>query len=80
MKRILALEGRVFIEVPDRRSLRARPALPARSRRLRVDERFRAYPIHLPCYNVRTLPWVLAAHCGWTVEASLTLGMSLDEY
>ncbi len=79
VKRVLAPEGRVFIEVPNRRSLRARLALPALSRRMRVDERFRAYPIHLAYYNVHTLTRVLA-NCGWTVEASLTLGMGLDEY
>lgn len=79
VRRVLAPEGRLFIEVPNQDSLRARLALPSLSSRTRVDERYRAYPIHLAYYNASTLARVLA-NSGWTVETSFTVGMGLDEY
>lgn len=79
VRRVLAPDGRLFIEVPNLRSLRARLALPPLSRRLRVDERFRAFPIHLAYYSVDTLTRLLARH-GWIVQTSFTVGMGLDEY
>lgn len=79
VRRVLAPEGRLFIEVPNQDSLRAQLALPILSRNTRVDERFRAYPIHLAYYNARTLGQVLAKH-GWQVDATFTVGMGLDEY
>ena len=79
VRRVLAPDGRLFIEVPNYDSLRARLALPMLSRNTRVDERFRAYPIHLAYYSADTLARVLANH-GWQVDATFTLGMGLDEY
>ncbi len=79
VRRVLAPEGRLFIEVPNQDSLRAQLALPILSSKTRVDERFRAYPIHLAYYNARTLAQVLANH-GWKVDATFTVGMGLDEY
>jgi len=79
VRRVLAPDGRLFIEVPNYDSLRAKLALPVLSRNTRVDERFRAYPIHLAYYNAATLGRVLANH-GWQVEATFTVGMGLDEF
>lgn len=79
VRRVLAPEGRLFIEVPNQSSLRARLALPSLSSRMRVDERYRAFPIHLAYYNADTLERVLA-NSGWKVEHSFTAGMGLDEY
>ena len=79
VRRVLAPEGRLFIEVPNQDSLRARLALPVLSRNMQVDERFRAYPIHLAYYSARTLERLLLKF-GWKVEAHFTLGMGLDEY
>lgn len=79
VRRVLAPGGRLFIEVPNRASLRARLAWPVLSRRMRIDERHRAYPIHLVYHDVRTLTRVLADN-GWKVEKSFTVGMGLDEY
>jgi SAM-dependent methyltransferase len=79
VRRVLAPEGRLFIEVPNIRSLRARMALPALSARTRVDERYRAFPIHLAYYDRRTLVRVLE-QAGWQVETSFTLGMGVDEW
>jgi SAM-dependent methyltransferase len=76
--RLLAPDGRLFIEVPNVRSLRARLALPALTQRLAVDERHRAFPIHLMYYCDRTLRRMLAG-VGWTVEKTFTLGLGLDE-
>ena len=79
VRRVLAPDGRLFIEVPNYDSLRARLALPMLSQNTRVDERFRAYPIHLAYYTAETLARVLANH-GWKVDATFTLGMGLDEF
>ena len=79
VRRVLAPDGRLFIEVPNYDSLRARLALPVLSRSTRVDERFRAYPIHLAYYTADTLSRVLA-NSGWQVDATFTVGMGLDEY
>jgi SAM-dependent methyltransferase len=79
IRRFLAHEGRLYIEVPNARSLRARMASPLLTRRFRVDERYRAYPIHLMYYSDRTLRRMLEK-AGWTVEATFTIGMGLDEF
>lgn len=79
MKRLLAPEGRLFIEVPNAGSLRARCAWPLLSRRHGVDERYRAFPIHLMYYTAGTLRNVLESG-GWQVEAIFTLGLGMDEF
>jgi len=79
VRRVLAPGGRLFIEVPNAAALRARLALPWLTRRFAIDERYRAFPIHLAYYSRATLTRVLAA-AGWEVEHSFTVGMGLDEY
>ena len=79
VRRFLAPEGRLFIEVPNARSLRARLAIPFLSRRFRIDERFRAYPIHLMYYSEQTLREMLG-RAGWTVEKTFTIGVGLEEF
>ena len=79
LRTYLAPEGRLYIEVPNARSLRASAAAPFLTRRFPVDERYRAFPIHLMYYGVRTLGRLLA-HCGWTVERTFTLGMGVDRF
>ncbi len=79
IRKHLAINGRLFIEVPNANSLRARLALPVLSSRLSIDERYRAFPIHLIYYNDRTLRRMLAK-AGWIVEAAFTVGLGLDEF
>ena len=76
---LLADQGRLFIEVPNANSLRAQLAFPFLTRRLPIDERYRAYPIHLMYYSDSTLRQMLAK-AGWTTEMTFTSGMGLDEY
>jgi SAM-dependent methyltransferase len=79
VRRLLARDGRLYIEVPNARSLRARLAIPFLSRRFRIDERYRAYPIHLMYYSDRTLRAMLGK-AGWTVEMTFTIGLGLGEF
>jgi SAM-dependent methyltransferase len=79
IRRLLAEDGRLFIEVPNARSLRARLALPFLSRQFNIDERYRAYPIHLMYYSDRTLRGMLGK-ARWTVAGTFTLGMGMDEF
>ena len=79
VRHFLAREGRLYIEVPNVRSMRARLAIPFLSRRFQIDERYRAYPIHLVYYSDRTLREMLGK-VGWTVEATFTIGLGLDEF
>ena len=80
IQRLVAPEGRLFVNVPNTASLRARLALPALSRYVsRVDERYRAFPIELTYYDSHTLAPLLAKG-GWTVEQTFTVGLGLDEF
>ncbi len=79
IRRLMAPGGRLFIEVPNARSLRARLALPAFSRNCGVDERYRAFPIHLMYYNISTLRRMLAKG-GWAVDSAFTIGLGADEF
>jgi hypothetical protein len=79
VRRFLAPQGRLYVEVPNARSLRARLALPLLTRRFRVDERYRAYPIHLIYYSDRTLRGMLGK-AGWVVEKTFTSGIGLNEF
>ena len=78
LKRLLASNGVLFIEVPNANSLRAALASPFLSRRLNVDERYRAFPIHLTYYNEQNLRRVLS-RTGWVVDRAFTVGLGLDE-
>jgi SAM-dependent methyltransferase len=76
---LLAKGGLLFIEVPNCRSLRARIARSALSSRFRVDERYRAFPIHLTYYSPSTLRKMMGK-AGWSVVHTFTLGMGIDEF
>jgi SAM-dependent methyltransferase len=77
-RRLLAPGGRLYVEVPNARSLRARMAVPFLSRACGVDERYRAFPIHLVYYTAGTLRAMLKKS-GWSVESAFTSGLGLDE-
>jgi 2-polyprenyl-3-methyl-5-hydroxy-6-metoxy-1,4-benzoquinol methylase len=77
-KEILAANGRVFIEVPNVRSLRAKLSPPWCSRYLGFDERFRAFPIHLSYFSRGTLTRLLEQN-GFEVEKTTTIGIGLEE-
>jgi len=79
LKNHLADDGVLYIEVPNARSLRARMSLPFITQNFAVDERFRAFPIHLIYYHTAGLKAMLM-NAGWTIESVLTLGMGVDEY
>jgi SAM-dependent methyltransferase len=79
LRRMLAPEGILFIEVPNSRSMRATLALPAVSRYLNADERYRAFPIHLVYYCEETLRRLLR-RADWRVDYAFTVGLGLDEY
>src|ERR1019366_8872591 len=76
--RLLHADGRLFIEVPNARSLRARLALPLLSRAGWFDERYRAFPIHLWYFTASSLRRALEQQ-GFSVEAEFTSGMGVEE-
>lgn len=78
LRELLAPGGRLFLECPNVRSLRARLSHPWLSRAARFDERYRAFPIHLSYFTPRTLADLLARH-GFEVERSDTWGYGVDE-
>lgn len=69
----LAAGGRLLVEVPNARSLRARAATPWATR-LGADERYRAFPVHLSYFAPATLRALLGRH-GFTVDAMTTRGL-----
>jgi SAM-dependent methyltransferase len=75
---LLAPNGRVMIEVPNVRSLRARMSVRPLSAWAGVDERYRAFPIHLFYYSRTSLRAMLERY-GLTVAAHTTTGLGLDE-
>jgi 2-polyprenyl-3-methyl-5-hydroxy-6-metoxy-1,4-benzoquinol methylase len=75
---LLSERGKVLIEVPNVASLRARLSLPWPSQYLGVDERYRAFPIHLWYFEPRTLRRLLD-DAGFRVTALETYGIGLDE-
>jgi 2-polyprenyl-3-methyl-5-hydroxy-6-metoxy-1,4-benzoquinol methylase len=78
LSRLLAPGGMLFLEVPNAGSLRAQLAMPSLTRRLRLDERYRAFPIHLWYFRPSTLGRLLGA-TGYHVKALETYGIGLDE-
>jgi hypothetical protein len=78
LRELVAPKGRVLIEVPNAESLRARVSIPALSSWAGVDERYRAFPIHLFYYSRASLRAMLARH-GLIVVAHTTTGLGLDE-
>jgi SAM-dependent methyltransferase len=79
ISKLLAPDGRIYIEVPNARSLRARLALPVLSRHFNIDQRHRAYPIHLMYYSADTLCKMIGK-AGWGIAGTFTLGMGIDEF
>ena len=75
----LGEKGKLFIVVPNLAGMRARLSLPLLSRRFNVDERHRAFPIHLFYFTPRTLSHTLEKN-GFRVASVETFGMGLDEY
>jgi SAM-dependent methyltransferase len=75
---LLAPHGRIFVEVPNARSLRARLSAPALSRHAGLDERYRAFPIHLLYFSPPALR-VLLERAGYEVEVLTSHGFGLDE-
>jgi SAM-dependent methyltransferase len=77
---LLSSNGLLIVEVPNAHSLRARLATNfVRSRSTRVDERYRAFPIHLMYYTRSALFRVMEL-AGYDVTKSFTTGMGLDEF
>lgn len=77
VRALLSKGGRLLVEVPNVRSLRARLSHPRLVEHARFDERYRAFPIHLSYFDPRTLARLLVAE-GFEVETSTTRGMGLD--
>lgn len=77
-RQLLRPGGRLFLEVPNVNSLRARLAMPYFRRRFGFDERHRAFPIHLSYFSPRTLALCLQKH-GFATEVVTTCGLGLDE-
>jgi SAM-dependent methyltransferase len=75
---LLAPEGRLLIEVPNARSLRARLSEPLASRYLRFDERYRAFPIHLSYFSPSTLTRLVERN-DLEVVGVETYGLGVDE-
>lgn len=71
--------GLLYIGVPNAHAMRARLALPFLSRRFNVDERYRAFPLHLHYYTRQTLARMLA-RSGWKVVHASTMGIGLDQF
>lgn len=78
LHRLLGPRGRVFIECPNVRSLRALLSHPWLSRYAGFDERYRAFPIHLSYFSPRTLREVMDKH-GFDVERIETWGFGIEE-
>lgn len=74
---LLAPGGRLVVEVPNARSLRAVLSPSIATRRLGFDERYRAFPIHLSYFTPPTLRRVLARH-GFEVRGMTTVGLGVD--
>lgn len=76
--RILKPGGRLFVEVPNATSLRARASLSPLSRYCSVDERYRAFPIHLSYFSRANLSLLLGLH-GFATAGVETYGLGIDE-
>lgn len=77
--RMLKPGGKLFVEVPNADSLRARLSPPAFSRHLAADERYRAFPIHLSYFSGANLARLMERF-GFAASAVETYGFGLDEY
>jgi SAM-dependent methyltransferase len=78
LHRLLAPGGKIVVQCPNVRSLRARLAHPLLVRHLSFEERYRAFPIHLAYFDASTLAALLARR-GFSVEHTRTFGLGLEE-
>jgi len=78
-RRLLNKDGKIFIVVPNLAGMRARLSLPLLSQRLNVDERHRAFPIHLFYFTPRTLSLTLEKS-SFRVVAIETFGLGIYEF
>ena len=78
-RRILGKNGKLFIVVPNLAGMRARLSFPFLSRYFNVDERYRAFPIHLFYYSPRTLGQTIEKN-GFRIAGMETFGVGLDEF
>lgn len=76
--RLLATGGKLFIVVPNVAGLRARLSTALLSRYFDVDERHRAFPIHLFYFSPSTLTSTLQK-AGFHVTAVETFGLGVEE-
>ncbi len=76
LKQLLSPGGSLFIEVPNAASLRARMS-PHWASRFGIDERYRAFPIHLYYFTPKTLARLLDSE-GFDVQIE-TYGLGVDE-
>jgi SAM-dependent methyltransferase len=77
--RLLSKSGKLFVVVPNLAGLRARLSFAFLSRHFNVDERHRAFPIHLFYFTPRTLVKTLESN-GFRVAAVETFGLGMDEF
>ncbi len=78
LKRLLARNGRLFIEVPNSKSLRAILCRRFLTRYANFDERFRSFPIHLSYFSRATLVQLLCKY-QFQVEAISTCSMGIEQ-
>jgi SAM-dependent methyltransferase len=71
--------GRLFVAVPNARSLRAILSPPMLSRYAGVNERYSAFPIHLSYFSARSLKRLLAGY-GLECVAQETYAFGIDSY
>jgi hypothetical protein len=78
-RRLLNKNGKVFIVVPNLAGLRARLSIPILSQRFQIDERYRAFPIHLFYFTPTTLSALLTRH-GFRINGVQTFGLGVYEF
>jgi 2-polyprenyl-3-methyl-5-hydroxy-6-metoxy-1,4-benzoquinol methylase len=78
-RRLLNPKGKIFVVVPNLAGMRAKLSFPFLSRHFSVDERHRAFPIHLFYFTPRTLARMLERN-GFRVSAVETFGLGLSEF
>jgi 2-polyprenyl-3-methyl-5-hydroxy-6-metoxy-1,4-benzoquinol methylase len=71
--------GRLFIAVPNARSLRAFLSPPMMTRLIGAEERYQAFPIHLSHFSRKSLKHLLARH-GFECVAVDTYSFGIDAY
>ena len=77
-RRLLKKNGKLFVVVPNLEGMRARSAFPFLSRHFSVDERHRAFPIHLFYFTPKTLSQTLERN-SLQVVAVETFGLGINE-